>query len=441
MKEGKKNLSWVMWGSLAFSQVIVLFHRGSLAVIMDYLIVDFQIKDATLAGSLAGTYALVYMFMQIPSGLLADFWGPRKTVTLGMFINFSGSIIFALAPTLIFAFLGRAVIGLGVSVVFVSILKFQISWFPSTQFATIAGLTLFAGNFGWALATSPFALLVENLGWRYSFVIIGSASLLVAIITWLFVRDTPQDFYREKEPIISKSKIYIAKKKHIKDVCAALKIVVANPRTWILFVIAFGFIGTLLSFSGTWSLSYLMQVYGFDRSVSANYMLVLAFGKIIGFPVIGYISDKALKRKEPFLVFFAMYIIIWGLLLFWNGGKPPAIALYLIFFLMGFTTGAFIIIPALAKELNDPGYSGIAISVVNIGPFLGMAILPPLFGYILDKKWLGLVQNGVRFYPVEAYRLLFASCFVILLLCFALTFIIKETKCSNIYQNTDVHDN
>jgi sugar phosphate permease len=104
-----------------------------------------------------------------------------------------GSIIFGFSPNIQMAFLGRLVVGFGVSVVFVSILKTQTEWFYEREFGTMSGLTSFVGNLGGALAQTPLVFLVSLLTWRYTFVMIGAFSLVVAILCYIIVRNKPSD--------------------------------------------------------------------------------------------------------------------------------------------------------------------------------------------------------------------------------------------------------
>lgn len=422
----KDTLAWYMLGILALAFVISYFHRFSLSVVLDFLIIDLKIENAAMAGTLVGTYAVVYLFMQIPSGVLADLWGPRKTVTMGMITAFAGCIVFAAAPTLALAFVGRFLVSAGVAVVFVSILKFQTTWFRPAQFATISGLTVLAGNLGGILATTPLAMLVTGFGWRNSFYIIAAASLVIGALCWFLVHDTPEEVENERTGSVSK-KI----SGHL-DIAAGLKTVFRNPDTWVLFICSFGVAGTLFAFAGTWSIFYLMQIYGFSRNAAAGCMMAVSIGKIVGFPLIGLISDKMMRRKLPLLTSLLIYVVLWALLYGWNGGKPPKAALFPIFFLLGLVSGAVILIPVLAKELNDLTFSGLAMSVINMAPFAGMAVLQPLLGYILDMRWEGAVDMGVKVYPLAAYRLILAVCLIFPIISFCFACRIKETKGQNI---------
>jgi MFS family permease len=402
-------LVWLMWGLLAFAYLISYFHRISLAVVMDHLIIDLQIGEAALAGALAGSYAVIYMIMQIPTGFLVDSWGPRKTVTAGMIVASAGSLVFALAPVLSLAFLGRALVGLGVSVIFVSVLKFLVNWFKPSQFATMTGLTGLVGNLGVALGTTPLAILVVYFGWRQTFVAIAIMTLAVALACWLIVRDIPADNITPPpaaQPAVT-----------FPQLLEALKKVLRNFQTWPLFASAFGLYGTLFAFTGAWSVTYLMQVYGFDRGQAANYMLVLTAGIIIGLPLTGYLSDRLGRRRLPLIVIFAVYTAVWGLFFAWNG-KPPLAALYPLFLIMGLAGGAGSVILPLSREVNDAAFAGVALSIVNIGPFAGTAFLQPLMGYMLDLRWDGIMLGGMKLYPLASYRLLFGICLVTLLITF-----------------------
>ncbi|NLX91391.1 MAG: MFS transporter [Firmicutes bacterium] len=425
-KQNSHTLAWIMWSILALAFLIGYFHRLSLAVVMDYLILDFKIEDAAVAGSLAAIYALVYMIMQIPTGLLADSWGTRKTVTAGMLVASGGSFIFALAPNIFYAFLGRGLVALGVSVVFVCILKFQLNWFKPAQFATITGLTGLISNLGVVLGTTPLSLLVVSSGWRNSFLIIAAVTFITALACWLVVRDSPEEIQKGE-------RLSATQTVNFRQLWEALKNVLKNYRNFLLIAGTFGIYGILIAFTGTWSITYLMQIYGFSRSVAANFILMATIGMCIGFPLIGFISDKLRRRKQPLLLLFLLQAVIWCLFFLWNGGKPPENALYILFFIMGITAGASALVIAIAKEINDPSFSGTALSVANTGAFLGMSIMQPLLGYILDLRWNGVVVEGTKIYPLAAYRGLFAACLAFLAVCLFCTLFIKETYCQNIY--------
>ena len=119
---------WMIWGILIMNFVVVHFQRMVIGVVREDLVWEFNVSAVTFA-NIGSVYFYIYMLMQIPSGLLADSLGPRRTITAGMVFAGLGSIIFGLAPSVFWVFAGRALVGFGVSVVFASILKTISQWF------------------------------------------------------------------------------------------------------------------------------------------------------------------------------------------------------------------------------------------------------------------------------------------------------------------------
>jgi sugar phosphate permease len=170
--------------------MLAFFHRVAPAAIASDLQQAFSASAAALGG-LAATYFYVYTVMQIPTGILADTLGPRRIVTLGGVIAAIGSVLFGYAATMTEASLGRMLIGLGVSVAFIALLKLNAAWFHDRHFGTVVGLTLVLGNVGSVLAAAPLAWVLQFTSWRSVFIVLGGVSFVLAVLTWLFVRDHP----------------------------------------------------------------------------------------------------------------------------------------------------------------------------------------------------------------------------------------------------------
>ncbi len=107
---------------------------------------------------------------------------------------FAGSIILGLSPSVGMAVVGRALVGLGVSMLFVPTLKILAEWFLVREFATMTGILMAMGGIGSLTAATPLALLSGWLGWRLSFGFVGGLTLLLAVLVWFLVRDRPSEF-------------------------------------------------------------------------------------------------------------------------------------------------------------------------------------------------------------------------------------------------------
>src|SRR5512141_85411 len=167
-----RRLRWTAFALVSAAYVLSFFHRIAPAAIAGELRSTFGASGAAL-GALAATYFSAYTVMQVPTGVLVDALGPRRIVALGGLVAGAGSIAFGVAPTLGLAAAGRTLVGVGVSVAFIALLKLVAAWFREREFATISGLVLFLGNAGAVLSATPLAWAATLTSWRNVFVGVG----------------------------------------------------------------------------------------------------------------------------------------------------------------------------------------------------------------------------------------------------------------------------
>ncbi|MCP1660739.1 MFS transporter [Neisseria perflava] len=133
---------WVVWWILGILYIFVSFHRMSAGVIKNDLQQTFNIGTMEFA-NISAMFFYAYFLMQIPSGILADKFGPKKTVMGFTLISIIGTVLFSMAPNLEMVYLARFLIGVGLSVIFICLIKLQTNWFYSRNFALMIG---FSGN-------------------------------------------------------------------------------------------------------------------------------------------------------------------------------------------------------------------------------------------------------------------------------------------------------
>ena len=177
---------------LSLGYLLVYFHRLCPAVVALELMKTFKTGGALL-GLLGSAYFYPYALMQLPAGLLADSWGPRKSMTLFLTLGAAGSFLFGLAPNIGTALAGRILVGIGVSLVFIPAMKLLAVWFHPRQFVYYTGILMAMGGVGSLSAATPLAWLSQTLGWRFSFVLIGLITLFLILLLWRVVRDRPED--------------------------------------------------------------------------------------------------------------------------------------------------------------------------------------------------------------------------------------------------------
>ena len=366
----------VVFGIVLASFVLSFFHRTAPAAIAAELTRAFAINSAVL-GTLAATYFYVYTVLQIPVGVLADTLGPRRILAAGSIVAGLGSIAFALAPTWEIAAAGRTLVGIGVSVAFIAILKVSAVWFPARRFATLNGVTMFAGNLGAVIAGAPLAYLITHTSWRVVFLGLAALSIALGLASWFLVRDRPEDLgfpAVHALPPAGRTEMHWAQ---------ALASVLSQPATWPGFFVNAGIAGSYLAFAGLWAVPYLEQTYGLSRVSAAEHTSVLLLGVAFGAVLVGTVSDRLRSRSGVMRVYAVLYAASW--LPWLQHAQWPLPATLAWFALTGMLIPGFTLTWAVAKEVNRPEHSGIATSVVNVGTFLGTGILQPLVGAVLDR--------------------------------------------------------
>ena len=374
----------------------VYFHRISTGVLAPHLMEAFQASGASL-GAMSSAYFYPYALSQPLVGVLTDRFGARKVVTVCTFIEFLGALIFALAPTLLIAALGRGLIGLGAAGVFVPALKIFLPWFGPQSFGRMSVILLAVGNVGAVVAATPFAWFIQQAGWRLSFIIISGILLLLAFLSRAYIQDTPS---------LSRS-VAEGQKAVPSPKAGGFADILKTPFFWILTALFFAYGGPFSTFQGLWGYPYLIDVFAYSKLEAGNLIMVIAFGVIAGGPVLGYLTDKTFAaKKRPFLTAcIAIQVLNWVLIAFVSP-RFGSWALGCIFFIMGMMlAGTLAVIWAIVREESPPERMGTAMGMLNPAPFLGVAIFQPLTGYLMDR--VGKVGGG---FPLEAYQNAFILC-------------------------------
>lgn len=407
---------------VVLAYVLSFFQRFAPAGIAQDLAAAFQTSAASL-GVLAATYFYVYTIMQVPTGILVDTLGPRRILFLGGLVAGGGSLLFGLADSLNGALVGRTLIGLGVSVVFISMLKIIAVWFEENRFATVVGMSMLVGNLGSVLAGAPLSWLAQATGWRGVFVGVGIVSLVLAALCWLLVRD------RVEAGDGAQSSATHGVDRTV--VLTGLLSVLKNRHTWPAAAVNFGIGGSFFAFAGLWATPYLTQVHGMTRAVASSHLSLYFAGFALGCLFIGGLSDRLGRRKLVVLVAAHIYGLIW--LVWLTGMTMPQGVSYALFGLMGVATAAFTLTWACAKEVNPPQLSGMSTSVTNMGGFLGGALLQPLVGWVMDLSWKGTIIDGVRVYAPEDFKLGLMVVAGVAWFGAMAAWRIRETHCRNIH--------
>ena len=403
------------------------FHRMVTAVMADQLMVDFNIGAAAL-GNFSSFYYYSYVAVQIPTGILADYWGPRKLLTAGTLFSSIGAFIFAFAPSIHMANFGRLIIGASIGVAWVSILKLSTRWFKPNHFAVVTGLALCLGILGALSAGVPLRLLMDFFGWRSVIFGAGTITLLLSLAIWTFVRDDPS----QKGYLSYATGSTASNPRSKASILTDLSNIFRYKNTWILSIVPASLVGPLLTFTGLWGIPYLTTHYHLTPVKSATLLSTLLIAWALGGPVLAALSEKTGRRKSIYFCALCISLIGWIPILFLK--DIPLGLIIVLFSIVGFASGAIVIGMAFVKESVPAALAGTVSGVCNMGMEMGPMILQPAIGWVLDFRWDGLSENGIRIYDLSAYHVAFSVMIGLSLLGTLIIPCARETYCKQMQE-------
>ncbi len=404
---------WLAWGALASVFLFVNVHRLSTAVISEQLTADFDITASQL-GTLHASFFVIYAFIQIPTGVLADRYGPRYVGSVGALVLSLGAVGFTASGGYAGAALSRAVIGLGSGVIFVSILRFCANWYRVDEFATMAGLTSGIAGIGAILATTPLAVAVGRFGWRATVFALAAGGIVSGVAVFAFARQSPAAAgLTPIENVPEQASVTLA------ETGGYLRELLADPDQWLLSLTFFSGMGTILTVVGLWGVPYLVSVYGLDVTTASYFTLLGSVGILVGGPGVGWVSDRVGRRLLPMVVGFGVFTLALAVIPLL--GSPPLPVVAAVYFLVGSGMGVSVLTLPVIKERYPAEASGVATGTINGAGFFGATVLPTLMGLAVDRYRTGDAVAGTVTYTEFGYRVAFAITTVAALLAFAST--------------------
>ena len=408
--------AWATYFLCTSAFAYAFFQRVLPSVIVEDLMTAFAVGGALL-GNLSAIYFYTYAALQIPIGVLTDRLGARLILTVALVIAAGGSVLLGMAEAVEEAYLGRALVGIGCSVAFVSTLKLVTVWFPANYFASLSGGLMLFGMAGGMGGQAPLAYLLQFITWREALLGAGLAALAIAALVWLVARDRPADAAST------------GRGRQTVPLGPALLHVARSGQVWLSAAVAGAMAGPMLAFAGLWGVPYLEAEYGLSRSAAAGTASLMLLGVAAGGLVGGAISDRIGRRKLPLYVATIVFAAALGLLLL--PGIPHLLASVLIA-VAGFACGVSVLCYALATEQLTPDYAGACNGVVNMATVGSGALMQPLIGFLLDLQVpAGQVQAGAGapVFTAAMFREAFIAFPVSVVLAFLLVVTVRETWC------------
>jgi ACS family sodium-dependent inorganic phosphate cotransporter len=150
--------------------------------------------DAAASGLILSSFFWGYIGPQMLGGWLADRFGGKHVLTVGVLLWTLGTLLTPAAAEISFGALlaMRAVLGLGESVHFPTVHSLAARWTIASERSRAISLYVSGVSFGTALALLASPVIVLSLGWPAVFYMSGTLGVLWLVI-WLFkAADVPE---------------------------------------------------------------------------------------------------------------------------------------------------------------------------------------------------------------------------------------------------------
>jgi len=165
---GRIRWSLIVW--MFVISAVAYLDRVNISIAGSSIHKEYRLDNAR-HGWVFSAFVLGYAIFQVPGGLLADKFGPRRilalgTVWWGVFTALSALVPAGFAAALTVLLTVRFALGLGEAVVYPASNRLVAAWMPSQERGVANGI-IFAGVGAGAGVTPPLIRwILENYGWR-----------------------------------------------------------------------------------------------------------------------------------------------------------------------------------------------------------------------------------------------------------------------------------
>lgn len=233
------------------------------------------------AGLLSAVSTFTYALGQIPAGVLADRFGPKRLFFIGILGSTLLSFNFGTLQTYSGAIANQITSGAFRALIFAPGLTLVASWFPSDRKATAMGVYVIGGVSGNILLSLVGPLLAIRYGWRPTFMGFALLGVCIAFVYLALGREKPAAGARHPVGMLDAFQLF------------------RYPIMWVCAGIQFIRFGVTTSFN-FWLPSLLVSDRGLSLEAAG---LITAMGAVLtasANPLGGYVSDRL--RNPPLVI-------------------------------------------------------------------------------------------------------------------------------------------
>ncbi len=297
--DGRLRWTLILW--VFVMSAIAYLDRVNISIAGQALAREYRLSNIQL-GWVFSAFVLGYALFQAPGGRLADRFGARRIIAIGVvwwgvFTTLTALVPSSVAMALWLLIAVRFVLGTGEAVVYPASNRLVANWIPSGERGIANGL-IFAGVGAGAGVTPPLiTYILVNWGWRWSFYVSALIGLVAGVVWYLLARDTPREhpWISQREAAEIEAGLPAAAKELEARSSPPWSRIITNRNVLAVTASYFTY-GYVAYIFFTWFFTYLNRVRGLDLKASAIYAMLPFLAMASCSPLGGFIADVLVRR-------------------------------------------------------------------------------------------------------------------------------------------------
>lgn len=381
------KISWRIMPLLLICYLVAYLDRINIGYAQLQMKQTLPFSDAVYAAG-AGIFFLGYFLFEVPSNLILERIGVRKTLLRIMFLwgIVASCMMFVTTPTQFYIL--RFLLGVFEAGFFPGVLLYLTYWYPSVKRGAIIALFMTATTLAGVIAGPLCGGIMKFMdgwhglaGWQWLFVTQGIPASVLGIVCYLYLQDKPAD-----------ATWLTAQEKQVvqRDLAADVGAVVGaghvsafsllrDPKVFLLSLVYFLLLGA--TYTIVFWLPTLVKSWGVnDLFMIGIYGAIPNVVGVVGMVLIGRNSDRLRERRWHFAACVGLAAVGLGLTTLSKGMLGVSVAALCIA-VVGAASATPIFFAAVTEYLSkSSAAAGIALisSLGNLGP----AVSPSLSGWI-----------------------------------------------------------
>jgi len=298
------NVRWFLIFWLFVLSAVAYLDRVNISIAGGLIAEEFHITNVQL-GLVFSSFLFGYALLQTPAGWLADRFGARRMLFVGvlwwgLFSALTAGISSRIASALTLLIVIRFLLGAGEAIIYPTSNQFVSRWIPSNERGIANGI-IFAGvGIGAGITPPLISFLMAHYGWRSSFVLCALIGLAAGAVWYFTARDTPQSHHWVSPSELASIERGLPELQREGNSGSSLLswLAILSSRTIWTITLAYFCFGYVAWVFFSWFYLYLAKVRGLNLKSSALYATLPFLAMAVCSPLGGAIGDWITKRTN-----------------------------------------------------------------------------------------------------------------------------------------------